>query len=52
MLTVMIIVANDYILYPYFSIFTDKVRVLDLRTNSGTHGDRVGWYILGERRQR
>lgn len=30
MLVIITIVANNYILYPYLSIFTDKVRVLDL----------------------
>ncbi len=48
MLTIIIIVANNYILYPYLSIFTDKVRVLDLPDKLWNLMEiGVGGYILG-----
>jgi len=47
--------VRDYILYPYLSIFTDKVRVLDLPDRLWTLLEStqalmeigVGGYILG-----
>ncbi|HLC18820.1 MAG TPA: hypothetical protein VJM57_07400 [Thermodesulfobacteriota bacterium] len=40
--------ANNYILYPYLSIFTDKVRVLDLPDRLWQLMEiGVGVYILG-----
>lgn len=48
MLVIIVIVANNYILYPYLSIFTDKVRVLDLPDRLWTLMEiGVGGYILG-----
>ncbi len=48
MLVIIIIVANNYILYPYLSIFTDKVRVLDLPDRLWQLMEiGVGGYILG-----
>ena len=48
MLVIISIVANNYILYPYLSIFTDKVRVLDLPDRLWTLMEiGVGGYILG-----
>lgn len=48
MLVIICIVANNYILYPYLSIFTDKVRVLDLPDRLWTLMEiGVGGYILG-----
>jgi predicted MFS family arabinose efflux permease len=48
MLTIIIIVANNYIVYPYLSIFTDKVRVLDLPDKLWALMEiGVGGYILG-----
>lgn len=48
MLTIVAIVANNYIIYPYLSLFTAKVVVLDLPDklyNLMTIG--VGGYIVG-----
>jgi hypothetical protein len=48
MLTIVAIVANNYILYPYLSLFTEKAVVLDLPDklyNLMTVG--VGGYIVG-----
>jgi hypothetical protein len=48
MLTVVAIIANNYILHPYLSLFTDKAVVLDLPEklyNLMTVG--VGGYIVG-----
>jgi hypothetical protein len=48
MLVVVAIVANNYLLFPYLSLFTDKVVVLDLPEklfNLMTVG--VGGYIVG-----
>ena len=48
MLTIVAIVANNYIIYPYLSLFTDKAVVLDLPDklyNLMTIG--VGGYIVG-----
>ena len=48
MLTIIAIVANNYVLFPYLSAFTDKVTILELPSglwallNVG-----VGGYILG-----
>ncbi|MBI5238441.1 MAG: hypothetical protein HY887_08485 [Deltaproteobacteria bacterium] len=40
--------ANNYILYPYLSIFTDNVRVLDLPDKLWQLMEiGVGGYILG-----
>ncbi len=48
MLVIICIVANNYILYPYLSIFTDKVRVLDLPDRLWQLMEiGVGGYILG-----
>lgn len=48
MLVVIVIVANNYILYPYLSIFTERVRVLDLPDKLWTLMEiGVGGYILG-----
>ena len=48
MLVIIVIVANNYILYPYLSIFTDKVRVLDLPDRLWQLMEiGVGGYILG-----
>jgi len=48
MLVIITIVANNYILYPYLSIVTDKVRVLDLPDRLWTLMEiGVGGYILG-----
>ena len=48
MLVIIVIVANNYILYPYLSIFTDKVRILDLPDRLWTLMEiGVGGYILG-----
>jgi len=48
MLVIIVIVANNYILYPYLSIFTDKVRVLDLPDKLWALMEiGVGGYILG-----
>ncbi|MBI1910691.1 MAG: hypothetical protein HYS21_01680 [Deltaproteobacteria bacterium] len=48
MLTIIIIVANNYILYPCLSIFTDKVRVLDLPDRLWQLMEiGVGGYIMG-----
>lgn len=45
---VIVIVANNYIIYPYLSIFTDKVRVLDLPDRLWQLMEiGVGGYILG-----
>ena len=53
MLTIIIIVANNYILYPYLSIFTDKVRVLDLPDRLCTLMETgVGGISLGGGRRR
>jgi len=47
-LVIITIVANNYILYPYLSIFTDKVRVLDLPDRLWQLMEiGVGVYILG-----
>jgi hypothetical protein len=48
MLTIVAIVANNYIIYPYLSLFTDKAVVLDLPEklyNLMSIG--VGGYIVG-----
>lgn len=48
MLVIVAIVANNYIIYPYLSLFTDKVAVLELPDklyNLMTVG--VGGYIVG-----
>lgn len=48
MLTIVAIVANNYIIYPYLSLFTDKAVVLDLPDklyNLMSIG--VGGYIVG-----
>ena len=48
MLTIVAIVANNYLIYPYLSMFTDKAVVLDLPEhlfNLMTVG--VGGYIIG-----
>ncbi len=48
MLVIICIVANNYILYPYLSIVTDKVRVLDLPDKLWALMQiGVGGYILG-----
>lgn len=48
MLVIIVIVANNYIIYPYLSIFTDKVRVLDLPDRLWQLMEiGVGGYILG-----
>jgi len=48
MLTIIVIVANNYILYPYLSIFTDKVHVLELPDKLWALMEiGVGGYILG-----
>ncbi len=48
MLVIICIVANNYILYPYLSIFTDKVKVLDLPDRLWQLMEiGVGGYILG-----
>ena len=48
-----VIVANNYILYPYLSIFTDRVRVLDLPDRLWTLMEiGVGGYILAGRRRK
>jgi len=48
MLTIVAIVANNYLIYPYLSMFTDKAKVLmlpDKLWNLMTIG--VGGYIVG-----
>lgn len=48
MLVVVVIVANNYVFYPYFSLFTDKVQILDLPDglwNLMQIG--VGGYVVG-----
>jgi len=48
MLVIITIVANNYIVYPYLSIFTDKVKVLDLPDKLWALMEiGVGGYILG-----
>lgn len=48
MLVIIIIVANNFIIYPYMSIFTDKVKVLELPDKLWTLMEiGVGGYILG-----
>ncbi|MBI5233525.1 MAG: hypothetical protein HY880_04150 [Deltaproteobacteria bacterium] len=48
MLVIITIVANNYIIYPYLNIFTDKVKVLDLPDKLWTLMEiGVGGYILG-----
>ena len=48
MMVIIIIVANNFIIYPYMSIFTDKVKVLDLPDKLWTLMEiGVGGYILG-----
>jgi hypothetical protein len=47
-LDIIVIVANNYTLYPYLSIFTDKVRVLDLPDKPWQFMEiGVGGYIIG-----
>jgi hypothetical protein len=48
MLTIVAIVANNYIIYPYLSLFTDRAMILELPEklyNLMTIG--VGGYIVG-----
>lgn len=48
MLVIIVIVANNYILYPYLSIFTNKIKVLDLPDRLWQLMEiGVGGYILG-----
>jgi len=48
MLVIITIVANNYILFPYLSIVTDKVKVLDLPDKLWVLMEiGVGGYILG-----
>ena len=48
MLVIITIVANNYIIHPYLSIFTDKVKVLDLPDKLWVLMEiGVGGYILG-----
>lgn len=48
MLVIIVIVANNYIVYPYISIFTDKVKVLDLPDKLWALMEiGVGGYIMG-----
>ena len=48
MLTVVAIIANNYIIYPYLSLFTDKAVILDLPSELFTLMTiGVGGYIVG-----
>lgn len=48
MLTIIAIVANNYLIYPYISIFTEKATVLDLSSHLYTLMTvGVGKYIVG-----
>ena len=48
MLVIITIVANNYILFPYLSIVTDKVKILDLPDKLWVLMEiGVGGYILG-----
>ncbi|MBC8387256.1 MAG: hypothetical protein H8E13_04320 [Actinobacteria bacterium] len=48
MLSIVAIVVNNYILFPYLSAFTDKVQVLDLPTGLWTLMTvGVGGYVAG-----
>lgn len=48
MLTIIIIVANNYILYPYLSMFTDKAQVLNLPSELWSLMQiGIGGYIVG-----
>lgn len=48
MLVIILIVANNYLLFPYASIFTEKVKILDLPDKLWTLMEiGVGGYLLG-----
>lgn len=52
MLVIILVVANNYSLYPYLSIFTDKVRVLDLPDRLWTLMEIGVWGVYLEERPR
>ena len=48
MLTIVAIIANNYLIYPYLSLFTPKALVLDLPSQLYTLMEiGVGGYIVG-----
>jgi predicted MFS family arabinose efflux permease len=48
MVTIVVIVANNYVIFPYLSLFTDKVKVLELPSQLFTLMSLgVGGYIAG-----
>lgn len=48
MMVIIVIVANNYVLFPYLSLFTDKVAMLDLPEELFTLlSVGVGGYVVG-----